>query len=202
MVLDPNGLAVHPLWEKELRQTVAGNQPVNGSLNAGLASYAPAGTYRIDFKARDKIKNTLLEYSPVFQVEGPPIAPAAGLEFRDFGLALSEDGQAIEPPVFEGGGTIHMRWKVFGMQVRDDKVKLRVGLKVFGPGGKAVIDAPDYVTVADSYSYHPPSFFLSMSGHVSVPNGFPKGTYTGRYVVTDHISNVQVEHSAKLFEVR
>jgi uncharacterized RDD family membrane protein YckC len=202
LVRDPNGLAVHPLWEKELKQRIAGGQPVNGSLNAGLVSYAPAGTYTIQIRAWDKLQNRQVEYSPTFEVGGPPIQPASALEFRDFGVSLTEDGPAIEPPVLKRGGAIYMRWRVFGARAQDDRVKLRVGLKVLGPGGATVLDAPEYVTVDYTYPYRPPSFFVGMSGHVSVPAGFPKGAYTGRYLVTDYTTNTQVEHTAKLFEVR
>jgi uncharacterized RDD family membrane protein YckC len=202
IVRDPNGLAVHPLWEKELKQTLAEGQLVNGSLSAGLVSYAPAGTYTIQIRAWDKLQNRQVEYSPTFEVGGPPIQPASALEFRDFGLSLTEDGPAIEPPVFRRGGIIYMRWRVFGARAQDDRVKLRVGLKVLGPGGAAVLDAPDYVTVDNKYAYRPPSFFVTMSGHVSLPAGFPKGAYTARYLVTDYTTNTQIEHTAKLFEVR
>ncbi len=202
VVRDPDGVAVHPLWEKELKQALAKDQPVNGSLNAGLVSYAPAGTYTIQIRAWDKLQNRQVEYSPTFEVQGPPVQPATALEFRDFGLSLTDDGPAVEPPIFKRGGTIYMRWRVLGMRAQDDRVKLRVGLRVLGPGGKTVLDAPEYVTVDDSYAYRPSSFFVAMSGHVSVPAGFPKGTYTGRYLVTDGTANTQVEHTAKLFEVR
>ena len=198
---DLNGLSMYPMWEKELIQTVPAGKPVSGSFSVGLHSFAPPGVYRVELKARDKVKNTMADVSPTFQVEAPPVAPASGLELRDFALSLSREGPPAETPVLEGGGTVYMKWKIFGMEAQDGKVNLRVALKVLGPRGNPVMDEPKYVVVDESFHYHPPTFCLPMSGHITLPDSLAKGTYTARYTVIDEIAKSEIEHAAK-FELR
>ncbi|MFB3827950.1 MAG: RDD family protein [Bryobacteraceae bacterium] len=198
---DPNGLAVYPPWQKQLVQTVEAGRPVDGSFSAGLPRFAPPGGYRIELKVHDKVKTASVEAAPTFQVDGPVVAPAARLEIRDFAMSLSEGGPAVEALVLPGGGTTHMRWKVFGAEAKDGKVNLRVALKVTAPDGKVVLDEPKYVVVDDSFYYRPPAFCLPMSGHVTLPEGFPKGAYTLQFTVNDELAGARIEHAAR-FELR
>jgi uncharacterized RDD family membrane protein YckC len=200
-VRDPNGLSVYPMWEKELIQTIPAGKPVSGSFSVGIPSFAPPGVYKVGLKALDKVKNTTADLSPTFQAEAPSVSPASRLELRDFALSLSKDGPPAETPVLEGGGTIYMSWKIFGVDARDGKVNLRVALKVLGPGEKPVVDEPGYVVVDDAFHYRPPTFCLPMSGHVTLPGSFAKGTYTAHYTVTDEIAKSEIQHAAK-FELR
>jgi hypothetical protein len=114
---------------------------------------------------------------------------------------LSEDGPPAEVPVLEGGGTVHLRWKVFGMQAREDRVNLEIALKVLGPGGNPVVDEPKYVVVDQSFYYRPRTFFLPMTGHITLPGEFPKGAYTALFTVTDQVANAQIPYTAT-FELR
>jgi hypothetical protein len=198
---DPNGVSMYPVWEEELIQTVAAGKPVSGSFNVGLPSFAPPGVYRVELKARDRIRNTTAQLSPTFQAEAPPVVPASGLEVRDLVLSLSNEGPPVETPALQGGGTVFMKWKVFGVEAKDGKVNLRVGLKVLGPGSSVVVDEPKYVVVDEAFHYRPPTFCLPMSGHVTLPDSFAKGTYTARYTVTDEFAKRETEREVK-FELR
>lgn len=201
VAMDPNGQALHAPWERELRQTIPGNVPVNGSFNVELPLFVPSGTFRIDLRIEDKVKNTTLQFAPVFQVEATPIPPANRLEIRDFELSLSKEGPPVASPVLEGSGTIYMRWKMFGLQFQADRLEFRTGLKVLSPGGKVLLDEPNFASVSDTFVYHPPSFFLPITGHLSVPAGLEKGLYTARFEMRDGFSNASLEYTAK-FEVR
>jgi uncharacterized RDD family membrane protein YckC len=201
VAMDPNGQAMHAPWEKELRQTIPDNSPVNGSFNVELPLFVPPGTFRIDLRIEDKVKNTTLQFAPVFQVEATPIPPADRLEIRDFELSLSKEGPPVASPVLEGGGTIYMRWKMFGLQFQGDRLDFRTGLKVLSPSGKVLLEEPNYVAVNDPFVYHPPSFFLPITGHLSVPAGLEKGLYTAKFEMRDGFSNASLEYTAR-FEVR
>ena len=195
---DPDNLALYPPWEKELVQEVPAGRPVNGSFNLGLRAYVPPGAYKVEIKVHDKVNNTDAEAVPAFQVEAPAVAPAAGLEMRDFALSLSQDGPPAEAPVLQGGGTVYMRWRIFGLQAKGGNVNMRVALKVLGPGGNTVVDAPKYVLVDETFYYRPRTFFLAMSGHVTLPGEFPKGAYTALFTVTDEVAQAQIQYTAKL----
>jgi hypothetical protein len=157
--------------------------------------------YKVELKARDTVKNTSAQLTPTFQTETPPVAPASGLEIRDFAMSLSKEGPPAETPVLQGGGAVYMNWKIFGVEARDGKVNLRVALKVLGPGKHVVVDEPKYVVVDEALYYRPPTFCLPISGHVTLPGSFAKGTYTARYTVTDEIAKSEIEHAAN-FELR
>ena len=99
---DPAGLSLYPMWEKELIQAVPPGEPVRGSFNIDLPAFAPPGVYAVHMKARDKIKGTEAALSPTFQTEAPPVAPAAGLEVRDFAQSLAREGPPAGKPVLQG----------------------------------------------------------------------------------------------------
>ena len=201
VALDPNGQAMHAPWEKELRQTIPDNSPVNGSFNVELPLFVPPGTFRIDLRIEDKVKNTTLQFAPAFQVEASLMPPADRPEIRDFELSLAKEGPPVATPVLEGGGTIYMRWKMFGLQFQGDRLDFRAALKVFSPRGKVLLDDPNYLAVSDAFVYHPPSFFLPITGHLSVPAGLEKGVHTATYQMRDGFSNASLEYTAR-FEVR
>jgi uncharacterized RDD family membrane protein YckC len=198
---DPAGTNLHEPWEKELVQTIADRSPVNGSFSVELPLFVPPGAYTIDLQVQDKVKNATVRLAPAFQVEAAPIPPPSGLEVRDFAMSLASEGPPVQQPVVEGGATVYSKWKIFGAQFRGDRVDLRVGFKVLGPDGKLLLDRPDYVTVADSFVYHPPAFFLPITGHLSLPSGADKGVYTAQYEIVDNHAQARIEQAAK-FEVR
>jgi hypothetical protein len=157
--------------------------------------------YRVELRARDRIRKTTAQLSPTFQTEAMLVVPPSGLEVRDLVLSLSPEGPPVETPALPGGGTVYMKWKIFGAEAKDGKVNLRVALKVLGPDSSVVVDEPKYVVVEEAFYYRPPTFCLPMSGHVTLPGSFAKGTYTARYTVTDEFAKREIEREVK-FELR
>ncbi len=94
-----------------------------------------------------------------------------------------------------------MRWKILGMRARGDRITTTVALRVLGPGGNTVLDEPRYVSVDQDFTYRPYSFFIPMSGHITLPAEFPKGPYTAQFMVTDEVAGAQIQHSAT-FDMR
>jgi hypothetical protein len=95
-----------------------------------------------------------------------------------------------------------MRWKVLGVAARDERINVRIALRVVAPDGKTAFDEPNYAVVDDTLFYRPPTLFLPISGHLTLPSGAPKGVYTGHFEVSDNVAGVRIEHTAKLCEVR
>jgi len=201
VALDPNKVPLHAPWENQFNGSVDRNSPVHGTFRVLLPTYAPPGTYTIDIKVHDQVKNTDLQLKPTFQVEAPVVAPATGLEIRDFQLSLSKDGPSVEAPVLEGGGTVYMKCNLLGLQFRGDEVQAQIALKVIGPSGNVLLDRPDFVQVNQTLAYHPPTLWVPVNGEVSVPTGFEKGTYTEQYAVTDLVANQTIAREAK-FQVK
>ena len=197
---DPNGLPIHRPWTRQVSQSSDGT-PLNGSYSVTIPVFAPAGEFEYRLGVNDQIGDTKLELLAKLMVEAPPIAPADGLEIRDFALSPAKGGEAASPPVLQGGGTVYMRCNLFGIQLRDDVADIQMAFKVTGPDGEVLLDRPDYLHDRDTYAYHPPTFYLPITGHLSVPSGVAKGTYTLQYTVRDNIANNQVGQTARL-EVR
>ncbi len=201
VALDPNGTPIHEAWKTQFNQPIARNTPVNGTLGLELPTFAPAGAYRIDIKVHDQVKNVDLELKPGFQVDAPAVAPPHGLEIRDFQLSLSREGPPESTPVLEGGGTLYMKCKVFGLQFQGDRVSAKMALKVIAPDGSVLLDKPDFVDLSASLYYHPAAFWMPVTGHLTIPSSLEKGTYTEQYTVVDNISNQTVTQEAK-FELK
>jgi len=136
-----------------------------------------------------------------FDVQGEPVPVASRFQVRDFEMAPAKDGPATSPLVLEGGGTVYMRWKIAGLQFRGDDLDVRVAMKVYGPGGKLLLDQPEYFSRRESVGYHPPGYFLPISGHLNVPSGFDKGTYTAQFEAFDNIAQARTSWSGQ-FQVR
>jgi uncharacterized RDD family membrane protein YckC len=188
---DPNGLPIHRPWTRQVSQSSDGT-PLNGSYSVTIPVFAPAGEFEYKLGVNDQIGDTKLELLAKLMVEAPPIAPADGLEIRDFALSPAKGGEAASPPVLQGGGTVYMRCNLFGIQLRDDVADIQMAFKVTGPDGEVLLDRPDYLHDRDTYVYHPPTFYLPITGHLSVPSGVAKGTYTLQYTVRDNLANSQV----------
>jgi uncharacterized RDD family membrane protein YckC len=199
--LDPNALSLYRPWQDRMHQTIAQAAPANWTFNFDLPSYGPAGAYRIQIKIRDAVKGAEAAIAPTFTVEAPPVAPASEIEVRGFRFLASEDGPEQDPMIVAPGGTVHMSAQLAGMQFQQDKPDVRVALLVTGPGGKAIVDAPNYLAVNDEQSYHPPTFFARMSGWVRLPPTAAQGSYTVRYTVRDNLAAKAAVHEAK-FQVR
>lgn len=184
---DPNGLAIHEAWKGEFSGRLERGAPVDGNFKLDMPEFVTAGVCRLVVKVRDEISKEEAELTAPFRVEGENIPPASGLEVRGFQLSLSRDGEPVEEPVLAGGGTVHMRCFVHGLEFRGDEIDLLMTLRVVNPEGQTVLDEKDFASVRDSYVYHPPSFRVLVRGHVSVPAGMAKGVYREVYEVIDRV---------------
>ncbi len=189
VVLDPAGLPLNKAWTNVFRTRLREGAPVHGTFSLGIPGAVPAGTCTLVLDVRDELNGDELKLTAPFRVDAAQIAPATRLEVRGFQLSLSKGGPAVEIPVLRGGGTVYMDCSVFGALFRGDQADVQMGLKVTGPGGEVVFEKPDYEHIRGSWVYHPPTFHVPISGHMSVPSGFEKGVYTALYTFTDNYAN-------------
>ncbi len=199
--LDPNGLIIYKPYEDTTDHVLgdAKTRPITFWFD--IPHYAPPGAYKIQIKVRDKVKNVEVEQFASFAVEGEQLPAAAQAEVRDLHLALSEGGPAADPAVFAPGATVYMAGKVAGIQFRDDRSDARLALQVLGPKGDTLLDQPNFITFSDTVVYHPPTFFVSINGRVSLPSSLEKGIYTEKYDLVDNFANTTANYELK-FEVR
>jgi len=197
---DPNGLALYRV-QREVQQAISSAKPLPMYFYFDLPRFVPAGTYKARVKVHDNVKNTDGELTAAFTVQAEPLPASTQLEIRDIHLSLSEDGPPADPAVIQAGSTIYLVGNLAGMQFREDRMDVRISFQLLDPSGEKVLDRPDFLTVSDTFSYHPPTFFVPISGHVSIPSGASKGTYKEKYTVTDRIANTTVNYELK-FEVQ
>ena len=191
LTTDPQGLPIHEPWTQTIAQG-SDATPLTGDYAVTLPVFCPPGTYEFTLRAMDRVGGTDLEATATLEVEAPPILPAEGLEIRDFALSLEEGGQAAAPPVLEGGGTVYMRCKLFGMELQDDVADIQMEFQVTGPEGDVLLDEPEFFHDRDTYVYHPPSFYLPITGHLTIPAAMPPGTYTLRYTARDNLAGEKI----------
>jgi uncharacterized RDD family membrane protein YckC len=197
---DPTGLPLLEPTQNVVRQAVS-TASFDGWYRLRLPPYVPPGTYTLQISAHDNVKNADAEITPAFVVQAPPIVPASRITLRDFHLSLTEGGPDAGPVILESSGTVYMSGKLAGMQFREDKISVKMAFELAGPKGEKLLDRPDFLTVDDSFSYHPAGFFVPISGNVNLPSGAPKGIYTEKYKVTDRNANISENYELK-FEVR
>ena len=195
---DTNGLLLSTPWKDEFTRRMEGGSPVHGTYGIGLPGSIPPGASKVVVKVRDELNNAELQLTAPFRVDTEPIAPATSLEVRDFELSTSETGPAVPVVELQDGGTVHMRCKVFGPQFRGDEADVRMAVKLFGPGGKVLFEKPDYGSIHDTYVYHPATFHVPVTGHLSLPGGSEKGTYKVVYTFSDTISGQSVVNEGRL----
>jgi uncharacterized RDD family membrane protein YckC len=200
VIIDPNGLPLHYPWSKLMSQSSDG-APLNGSFSATIPAFAPPGPFVFKLSANDHIGDSKLEAIASLMVDAAAIAPADDLEIRDFVLSLSKDGEPADPLIIEGSGTIYMRCKILGIEFRDDASDLQMAFRVTGPQGNMLLDEPDFFRNQDTYEYHPPGFYLPITGHLSIPSGADKGEYTLEYIMRDNFGNNEITRS-EVVEVR
>lgn len=198
---DPNGLLLHAPWKDEYTGRLESGRPVHGTFSVGIPRSVPAGTCKVVIKVRDEINSAELQLTAPFRVDAVAVGPATSLEIRDFSLSTSENGPAVAALELQGGGTFYMRCNVFGPQFRGDEADVRMTVKVTGPGGKVVFEKADYGSISDTWAYHPPTFHVPVSGHLSLPGGSEKGAYTVVYTFTDTIAGKSVIREGR-FEVK
>jgi hypothetical protein len=191
VIIDPNGLPLHHPWTELTSQSSDGT-PLNGSYSATIPVFAPAGLFVFRLNADDQIGDSNLEATASIMVDADPITPADDLEIRDFALSHSKDGKPGDPVIIEGSGTIYMRCKVFGIELKDDASDLQMAFRVTGPQGNVLLNEPDFFRDQDTYEYHPPGFYLPITSHLSIPREADKGIYTLEYIMKDNFGNSEI----------
>jgi uncharacterized RDD family membrane protein YckC len=186
--IDPYGMALHEPWGVQFHDAIEHGTPVNGSLYIQLPYLAPSGTYKIPVRIHDRLANTDLQFTPTFQVEAPAVAPANAVEIRGLELSASENGPSDPALVISPGATVYMRCSVFGLRVQNNAISGMMGLKVIGPTGELLLDKPDYFNMTNHVAYHPPVFWIPITGHLSTPTGMPPGHYIEQFSVIDYLS--------------
>lgn len=199
-LLDPGGLRVETITTS-LSQAADPSAPIQGTFQFPLRPYYPAGAYKVSLKVHDGVSNRDAEFFPGFALESPGLLPAGQLELRDFQHQSSQDGPALASAVYQPGQTVYYSFRVFGLQFREDKTNLQIAFKLLGPNGDALIDKPDWDVTADSFPYHPATFYIPYHGYISLPSDAVKGTYRQQYVVTDSVAGKSLTYEAK-FEVK
>ncbi len=199
--LDPNGLMVYTPYEDTTNRPLGEAKSAPISFWFDIPHYAPPGAYKIQIKVRDNVKNVEVEQFASFAVEGEQLPASTQAEVRDLHLALSEGGPAADPTVVSPGATVYMAGKVAGIQFRDNRSDARLALQVLAPKGDKVLDEPNFISFNDTVVYHPPTFFVPITGKVSLPSSLEKGIYTEKYALVDNIANTTANYELK-FEVR
>src|SRR5205085_2161526 len=105
---DPTGAALDKPWENMVRAQVTNPEsPINASFHIHIPPYAPPGTYKLNIRAQDKVRNAVADFAPVFTVEASKTyLPASKLEQRDFQYSRIKDGEAISTAEYRQGETV------------------------------------------------------------------------------------------------
>ena len=194
-VLDPAGIPLYPPYKHELHEALPKpDEPVSGYFNFDLHPYVPSGKFNIQIKVHDSVKNTDSEFIRSFSVEGGATETSSRLEYRNFQFSLFDGGSPVINPVIQVGERIYSQCIIAGMQFREDRPDVVIGLKIIGPKGETIIENPELIKISDSYFYHPITFFERISAHASLPSNAPRGRYTWKYTMTDRIANAKVDY--------
>ena len=183
-VLDPNGLLVQTL-SKEIDAAPGVSNTATIPAWFDLPLFIPPGTAKLRVTAHDKVKNSDGEIAASFVVESPATIVSRQLEIRDLRFSSTEGGATLEPAVVSAGATLHVSGKLAGMQFREDRIDVGIAFQALDPQGRTIMDKPDFLSVQDSFVYHPPTFYVPIKAHLTLPADAPKGRYRERYVVTD-----------------
>jgi uncharacterized RDD family membrane protein YckC len=193
VVLDP-GNQIMFNWKGGLNQKLEANSPANGWCNFNIVPFAMPGDHKIQIKVTDTIKNTVAEFTANFNVEAPPAVLSGQLELRDMIMSDSDGGPSVSPMATGLGNTVYTRAKLAGMQINGNNVNVRIAYQLINSQGSVVLDKPDFLSVNDTFDYHPRSFFLPVSAHVTLPTQGPVGTYVQKFVVNDLNSGRSATH--------
>jgi uncharacterized RDD family membrane protein YckC len=185
-VLDPNGVLVQTL-SKELDGPPGASNAATVSAWFDIPLFVPPGTAKLRVRAHDNVKGSDGEIVASFVIDSPATAISRQLEIRDLRFSASESGAPLEPAAVSAGATIYVAGKLAGMQFREDRIDVGIAFQVLDPQGRTVMDKPDFLSVQDSFVYHPPTFYVPITAHLSLPIDAMKGRYREKYVVTDRI---------------
>jgi uncharacterized RDD family membrane protein YckC len=188
-VLDPNGLLVQTL-SKELDGTPGASSTATITVWFDIPLFIPPGTAKLRVMAHDNVRNTDGEIVASFLVDSPATVISRQLEIRDLRFASSEGGPKLDPAVVAPGATIYVAGKLAGMQLRDGRIDVGIAFQVLDPEGRTVMDKPDFLSVRDVFVYFPPTFYVPITAHLSLPADAQKGHYREKYVVTDRIGGI------------
>jgi uncharacterized RDD family membrane protein YckC len=185
--MDPNGVLLQTLT-KELDGAPAASNTATISVWFDIPLFIPPGRAKLRVMAHDNVKNTDGEIVASFVVESPATVVSRQLEIRDLRFSSSEGGPPLDPAVVSAGNTIYVEGKLAGVQFRGERIDVGIAFQVLDPQGRTVMDKPDFLSLLDSFVYHPPTFYVPITAHLSLPEGAPKGSYREKYVVTDRIA--------------
>lgn len=202
-VLDPNGLALMKPWHDKMSGSLAqGSRELRGYYNLTLPEFASPGSYQVLIHAIDALNNNKeVKRVEKFEVQATAGEPAGALEIRGFVSGISKDMLSPAKPVLQPPATLHMSFKLFGLSFKDDRLDAKVSLKLRGPDGTLVKEWPEWAVIQDEFFYHPPTFYLPVTGYFEVPEDGVQGVYTQHYEITDNVSGKSLEYTAE-FEVQ
>ena len=183
---DANGVLLQKLT-KELTGPAGAANTATISIWLDIPPFIPPGAGKVRLMAHDNVKNTDGEMVALFVVDAPAPVASSQLEIRDLQFSLSESGPTVDPAVISPGDTLYVQGKLAGMQFRGDQADVGIAFQVLDPEGSKVVDKPDFLELKDSFVYHPPTFYVPITAHLSLPPGATKGSYRERYVVRDRI---------------
>lgn len=193
---DPDGTVFQPLPSEAVRGVLpAAVHKKQHRLT--LPEFAPGGTYRAEVTAIDQAGNQRITGSAEFQVEGRPSRELRAPEVDDFQFSTSEGGMALNPPLFETGETVHYRFKLYGLQVRDGQAEWLIAYKLFDPNGAAVMDQPEWDKNSKTFEYHPKTLFIPFQGRISLASNAPRGLYRQEHIVTDKIAGTSITYNSQ-----
>jgi uncharacterized RDD family membrane protein YckC len=200
---DPNGLALDRPWENTVTgQPKGAGTPIRASYQIHLPPFAPAGIYKLNIHAQDKIGNAAGDFAPAFTVENPsPVLAAMRLEVRDFQFMRGKQGEPISPVAYHAGESVYYSFRLLGMQFRDDRLNLHIAYKLVGPDGSVLLNKPDWENLNDAFAYHPANFFLVVNGYLDLPADIKPGSYILQYQIADNNGNSSLLHESS-FEVK
>lgn len=193
---DPEGTVFQPLPSDAVRGVLP-TAVHKKQHRLTLPDFAPGGTYRAEVTAIDQAGNQRITGSAEFQVEGKPSRELRAPEVDDFQFSTSEGGMALNPPLFETGETVHYRFKLYGLQVRDGQAEWQIAYKLFDPNGQAVMNQPEWDQNSKTFGYHPKTLFIPFQGRVSLASDAPRGLYRQEHIVTDRISGTSVTYNSQ-----
>jgi len=193
---DPEGTVFQPLPSDAVRGVLP-TAMHKKQHRLTLPEFAPGGTYRAEVTAIDQAGNQRITGSAEFQVEGRPSRELRAPEVDDFQFSTSEGGPLLNPPLFETGETVHYRFKLYGLQVRDGQAEWQIAYKLFDPNGALVMNQPEWDKNSKTFAYHPKTLFIPFQGRVSLASDAARGLYRQEHIVTDKIAGTSVTYNSQ-----
>jgi uncharacterized RDD family membrane protein YckC len=186
-VTDPSGLLVFEPAAAPFHQTIPATSRIAVWFGKDLPPFAPAGHYYADVKIHDQSQNADFDFKQTFLVDGLKVT-WYGPGIRDLGLSLSPDGPVADDPVATAGTKIYVGGNVVGLGERGRHLDGHIGQRIIAPDGSTVANNPDLVSFRDYVFYHPATFMTPFQTWLSIPGGYPRGTYLVEISLSDSVS--------------